>query len=246
MRPVPPSLSTLAHHAGDLERPLARLSGSAFPLSSLAHGRHWRWMHGVRCGPAATEVAVPFVRCFVCGVLRVIAADRDGEVVVFDACLQRPRRPDALEELVVDAALRLLGLPTPPPVDSPATLSDTVWLDQVFDLCLLSPVGEPPPWTMLSALHPCARGVPTPEAIRHERQRSLGSWTDLRTAVLEGGAGWVPAPAALAEWFDEGSFARWIRGAVPDPETMVEELAELLRPPDFRRVLSTLDLGQSA
>ena len=246
MRSVPPSLSTLARHASDSHRPLARVSGAAFPLNSLAGGQHWSWMHGVRCGSAVTEVAVPFEWCMVCDMPLTIAADRSGEAVVFDACFEHPRGPGVLDELVVDAALRLLGIATPMAVDSPGVVSDGIWLDQIFDLCLLSPLGEPPPWPMLGALHPCARGVPTPEMIRYERQRSLGSWSGLREAVLDGCAGWVPVSAALAQWFDEGSVARWTQATAPDPQTMIDELADLLRPADLRRVLSTLDQDQTA
>jgi len=245
MRSVPSSLSILAHHATGLSRPLARVSGSSFPLGSLATNRHWSWMHGVRCGPAVTEVAVPFDWCAACDAPLSMAADRNGTLVVVDLCFDGPRRPRPLEDLVVDAALRLLGVATPEATATPAAVSDGVWLDRIFDLCLLSPLGEPPAWPMIAALHPCARGIPTSEMIRYERERSLGTWSALRGEVLDGHADWLPVPVALADWFDEGSFARWAQATIPDMATMVGDVAELLRPSDFRRVLSTLDHGRS-
>lgn len=197
-------------------------------------------MHGVRCGPAIGEVAVPCGWCVEAEQAITVAADRTGEVLVFEPCLRETRRPDLVEDLLADATLRVLGASTPAPISCPSALSDVFWLDQLLEICLLSPLGEPPPWPVLAASHPCASGAATPELIRHERDRTLSTWAELRSDVIGARMSWVPVTPALAAWFDEGSLARWLHACCPEVSTMLDELAELLREADFQRVLATL------
>lgn len=243
MQSVSLSLSILAQTASELRRPLGRL-GSApaelCPLDSLSHPERWLWMQGVRCGPAIIEVAVPCGWCVEAERPITVAADRTGEVLVHEPCLLKPRRPAEVESLVADATLRLLGAATPPPTYAPSVLSDVFWLDQLLEICLISPLGEPPPWPVLASLHPCASGAATPELIRHERDRAMSTWRVLQNDLIEARAPWVPVTPALAAWFDEGSLARWLQATYPDVSTMLGELAELLRKADFQRVLATL------
>jgi hypothetical protein len=243
MRSVSLSLSNLARTASDLRRPLGRLSAAPndpCPLDSLSRPERWLWMHGVRCGPAINEVAVPCGWCVEAQQAITVAADRTGEVLVYEPCLREPRRPVLVEGLIADATLRLLGAATPPPSSSPRVLSDVFWLDQLLEICLLSPLGEPPPWPVLASLHPCFSGAATPELIRHERDRTLSTWAELQNDVIRARVSWVPVTPALAAWFDEGSLARWLNASYPDVSTMLDELAELLRDVDFQRVLATL------
>ena len=50
----------------------------------------------------------------------------------------------------------------------------------------------------------------------------------------------VIAVAALASWFDEGSFARHCFASLPDLDIVAADLHELLGPSGWRRVLSGL------
>lgn len=249
MRSVSPSLSELAHAASDLGRPIGRLDSSSHtanavdtlcPLDSLAQPQRWLWMHGVRCGPVVAEVAVPCGWCVASDRAITVAADRHGVALIYEPCQAELRAPRDVEELVADATLRLLGAPTPPPWQTPDQLCDAHWLDQLLEICLISPLGEPPPWQILASLHPCATRSATPELIRHERQRSMSTWASLKTEIIEGRAPWGSLDPALAAWFDEGSMARWLWTAYPDQSTMLNELEELLRPADFGRVIATI------
>ena len=176
MRSVSLSLAALARSASDLHRPLGRLntpSGQICPLDSLSLPNQWPWMHGARCGPIVDEVAVP---CGWWGEAKgpvTVAADRFAHIVVFEPWGEGLRLPANAEALAVDATLRLLGVSTPPPDETPVELSNTFWLDQLLEICLISPLGEPPPWPILAALHPCATRASIPGLVRHERGSPL-------------------------------------------------------------------------
>jgi hypothetical protein len=247
MRSVSLSLAALARSASDLHRPLGRLntpSGQICPLDSLSRPNQWPWMHGARCGPIVDEVAVP---CGWWGEAKgpiTVAADRFAHIVVFEPWGEGLRLPANAEALAVDATLRLLGVSTPPPDETPVELSNTFWLDQLLEICLISPLGEPPPWPILAALHPCATRASIPGLVRHERGFPAPTWKELRVDIINGRVPWVPLAPTLAAWFDEGSLARWLHAGYPDVATMLDELAELLRPVDFERVLATLTSSQ--
>ena len=247
MRSVSLSLAALARTASDLQRPLGRLSspsGHICPLDSLSHPNQWLWMHGVRCGSIVDEVAVPSCWGMEAEGLVTVAADRSAHVVVFEPWHQALRSPADAEALVADATLRLLGVSTPPPNETPIELSNAFWLDQLLEICLISPLGEPPPWPVLASLHPCAARAAKAGLARPERGFLAPTWAELRTDVIDGRAPWVPLTPTLAAWFDEGSLARWLHASYPDVATMLEELAELLQPADFDRVLTTLTPSQ--
>lgn len=245
MRSVSRSLAALARTASDLQRPLGRLSspaGHLCPLDSLSHPNQWRWMHGARCGPIIDEVAVPCGWCIDGEGPIIVAANRSAHVVVFEPCHNILRLPADVEALVVDAALRLLGVCTPPPTETPSELSDVFWLDQLLELCMRSPLGEPPSWPIMAALHPCATTtrVAVSGLVQPTQASAMSTWEQLRTDIIDGRVPWVPLTPTLAAWFDDGSLARWLHASFPDVATMLNELAELLSPVDFARVLATL------
>ena len=247
MRSVSHSLAALARTASALQRPLGRLSfpsGHLCPLDSLSRPNQWRWMHGARCGPSVDEVAVPYGWCIDGEGPITVAVNRCAHAVVFEPCRDALRLPANAEALVVDAALRLLGVSTPPPNETPSELIDAFWLDQLLGLCMISPLGEPPSWPILAALHPCTTGFPVSGLVRHEQASAMSTWEQLRTDVMNSRVPWVPLTPTLAAWFDEGSLARWLHAGFPDTETMLNELAELLPPVDFERVLASLTSSQ--
>lgn len=99
---------------------------------------------GVRFGQSVDAVASPV------GFRRphspppVVAVDRFGEAVLVDPLLDAPYDVSGKPSIVVNAALRALGLATPAPDRPVATFLDTVWLDRALTATLAAPLGQPP------------------------------------------------------------------------------------------------------
>ena len=47
---------------------------------------------------------------------------------------------------------------------------------------------------------------------------------------------WPPVSAALAQWFDTGALARFAFAQLPETDTMLADLADLLRRDDLMRL----------
>ena len=138
---------------------------------------------------------------------------------------------------LLDAALRALGL------DTPRCLSPTVWFpDGVFLHRLARLVNQrgglgtrhPLNWKSLSAIYPLNNtGEPLSSCLtRHLRQEFYenNTWSSLRRRAAE-----LPAsePAilpgltpAVADWLDDGSFARWVLSRVSDVPSTLAWLCE--------------------
>ena len=173
----------------------------------------------------------------------VVAADRYGEAVMLDPLLDEGF--DATDEpsIVVDVARRALGVDTPPPTRSVAAYLDAVWLDRALDVTLDAPLGDPPDWQRVAALHPSAPATPallSPEHLVHRRRCDSVSWPTFRSAVTRRQTRWPPITGALAAWFDDGSFSRHLFSLLPEPAAMRAELAELLRPSDVAWIESVV------
>lgn len=174
----------------------------------------------------------------------VVAADRLGEAVLFDSLLDEPFDATGEASIVIDVARRALGIDTPPPCRSVAEYLDAVWLDRALDATLRAPLGDPPGWRCVAALHPSAppaRALVSPEHLVHRRRADSVSWAAFRTALVERSIRWPPVTADLAAWFDLGSLARHLFSLVPEPDTMRAELAELLRPADVAWIETVVD-----
>ena len=160
-----------------------------------------------------------------------VAVSSDGEWAVADphgAMLD----PVASGSATLDLGLRAFGLPTPPPSDDIAAFVDALWLDAILDLVLTSDPGEPPRWRALSRLHPLGSlgAVASPEQLRAARSDLPGGWEALRRSCARPGRVGRFMSAGLADWLDEGSFARRLVASVPDPTVVLADLGELLRP----------------
>jgi hypothetical protein len=166
------------------------------------------------------------------------------------------RAEDAVEVLdeapagwVADVLARALALPTPPPETALSTWVEAAWLDRIAELVLDSP-GHVRRWDALARLHPLAApGAVLPGVLLAVESRALdleSSWTRMRRLWC-GGPPVTPdlappggRPIDLPDWFDDGSFSRWVtRNLVPGedllpavldalPETVGQELLEAL------------------
>lgn len=168
-----------------------------------------------------------------------VLADRLGR---FAAVLDRG--PGNIEHLcttpsgwVADALLRTLGHPTPEPTDSLSTWVEATWIDRLATATLHRP-GAIRTWTAAARLHPLApqdKVLPGPllgvevQALDVEsswaRMRQL--WAGNESVPLSPYiAGTVAVP--LAEWFDDGSFSRWVLRNLPPAEAVLPAVLDAL------------------
>jgi len=169
----------------------------------------------------------------------IVVADRWGEIVLFDPLLDEPFDVGEQHSIVVDTARRALGLATPATTRHLTTYLDAAWLDRMLEATLHAPLGRPPRWPQLAALHPAVtaeRLAVSPEGLAHRRARADVGWAVLRRHVIDRRVRWPPITASLATWFDDGSFARHLLSKLPEPEVVFAELSELLRPDDVVRI----------
>ena len=139
---------------------------------------------------------------------------------------------------VLDVMLRCLDLPTPPPSEPPDVMVAYGWLASLLH-------GGPPDhllgWSEVLDFHPVLAGC-SPHLSAQMKETVIGfepgsgSWEEVRLAVARGEAGDALVLPELADWMDEGMFARWILGAVRPLEDMLEELRPRLRPSAARRL----------
>jgi hypothetical protein len=156
---------------------------------------------------------------------------------------------DAPEGWVADVMARVLGRPTPPPGSSLSTWVEASWLDRIADLVLDAP-GRVRRWNALARLHPLAApGSALPGVLLAVEARALdleSSWARMRRLWIGGPPvepGLAPPggrPIDLSDWFDDGSFSRWVtRNLVPGadllpaildalPDAVGQELLEAL------------------
>ena len=136
---------------------------------------------------------------------------------------------------LLDAGLRALGRPTPSCSSPAVRFPDGVFLHRLSRLlderggsCTRRRLS----WDRVSLLYPLnVVGRPlSAGVIRHLRQdfHERNTWSSLRRGVVEQPA---PAPAilpgltpAVADWLDDGSFARWVLSRVPDAPSTLERL----------------------
>jgi hypothetical protein len=178
--------------------------------------------------------------------------DRQGHVVVRRAALvdrtSRVRLPDARmsptdEELrqptgrFIDFCQRVLQLPTPPAPGSPGRLWTAVWLDAVITLVTERSPGErSPQWRQAAQCHPVPAALSLRDPLRPEHLVQLAdhplaeSWQALRLATIAGEWQWPDTPGGAAEWFDAGSFGRWLLDLYPEPITLLAALADMVSP----------------
>jgi hypothetical protein len=132
---------------------------------------------------------------------------------------------------VPDTCRRVLGLPTPPPVDDPSRFWTVDWLDRVLAEVLRRDLGAPPiTWEAVERLH---RG----------RHPDVAPWAILRRECAAGQLSVGGLSSSAASWMDDGMFSRQVVAAYPECDELVADLSELLPPAVWQKVLARLQRG---
>lgn len=226
------------------DHPLDHLLGFVAPQEWLGMGVV---CFGWAAPPAAGDVDSPTIperpshhpqRCRV----RVVTlVDRAGEMRATAALDDGTVSDEPARGTISDALHRCLGLPTPPPPASSGELFAIIWLEAL----LSAPRGIS--WSGAAARHPaCAwlrslgrrPGRDELATAGHAMAETL-DWATLRTTVAAQGEATLVAPH-LAEWMDDGMFARWVLGSHPPLPALLEALEATLAPAFFGRVRRTL------
>lgn len=161
-----------------------------------------------------------------------VIADRRGEIA---SVIERPKRDlqvlsDATLGWVADMLLRTMGLPTPPPTDRLARWIEVAWLDLIAVAALGRP-GEIRSWPPIARAHPLHPDGPAlpPALLGVEAEAfELGSsWTSLRQAMK-------------TDWFDDGSFSRWVQRNQPPAEAILPAVLDALPDDVGRQLLDAL------
>ncbi len=168
-----------------------------------------------------------------------VLADRLGR---FAAVLDRG--PGDVEHLcttpngwVADALLRTLGLPSPAPSEALSAWVEATWIDRLATATLHRP-GAISTWSAAARLHPLApRDQVLPGPLLGVEVQALdveSSWARMRQlwAGNEPPQLAPPLPGTiavpLAEWFDDGSFSRWVQRNLPPSEAVLPAVLDAL------------------
>lgn len=171
-----------------------------------------------------------------------VLVGRDGAVAT------RTRVPDGGEALdldeapvgrLVDLLQRALQRPTPPPEVSTWCLWEAIWLDAV----VADVAGGEGPGSVTPELADALAGSSDPDG--------PAGWDHLRrlAAAPHGAVGHDVALAAalsplidpeVAAWMDDGCFSRWVLGALPPREELLDAVDALLPPPRAEAVRRAL------
>lgn len=217
-------------HGLDGSHPLEVLLGFVAPA-------HWRAV-GVSCSGISrrldgTPSDVDAVRV-------TALLDRSGDVA---SVIRRGDdvtvMPEPLEGVVADACRRALDLPTSPPPPSTLELWTLTWLDRLVERAGQGPGGgRLRSWPAVARLH--AASSPTggplealdPPGLAAAAAALAEAWTWARLradpAVLDMPG--EPPSGRLAEWMDDGMWARWLLGLLPSPADLMAAVHALLPP----------------
>ena len=239
-----PLLLDLASHALDLPAGgavMAAATGATTTVDPPSSGV--MAMIGLRCPPETVAVAAT-TRCETlwpdgCRRSGVLAWSLDRHHNSLALFREQPGRGaetlTAVAGTLLDAGLRALGRDTPPCPSPAVWFPDGVFLhrlsrllDRRGGMCTRRPLS----WDSLSRLYPLNGSAEplTPGVTLHLRQdfHERNTWSSLRLGVVDQPAA---APAILpgltpdiAEWLDDGSFARWVLSRVPDPPSTLDWL----------------------
>lgn len=166
-----------------------------------------------------------------------VLAHRDGGVCSVLEMAGRP--PEVLERApegwVADVLARALGRATPPPAESLAGWAEAAWLHEVATIALAKPGGIRS-WGRVARLHPLhPPGAALPGALLAVEAQAIdlqSSWTRMR--LLSGIAPTVTVrppgglPTTLADWFDDGSFSRWVVRDLPPAAELLPAVLDAL------------------
>jgi hypothetical protein len=169
---------------------------------------------------------------------------RDGQVG------WRVRVPDGAapadpptEGRLLDCLRRCFALPTSPPPVEPAYLMATAWLISVLE-ATAEPGATRLTWSEVTRLHPLARVLAgdLPDGCSHlapalcRLVASAWTWDDYRRLASDSDCLGELCPSDLAAWMDDGMFARWMLGSLPDTEELLTAARVALVPSAARRL----------
>ena len=154
-----------------------------------------------------------------------------------------PTLPGPALGTIPDLCRRVLDLPTAPAPPSTALLWTSIWLDRVLEQW-----GQPhrrrdlvSSWGQIAVLHPAIHAPSPPDVVAFADPASLitvarshaaaASWEQLRRSPLPLALPDGPLERDVAQWMDDGFFARWTIGAFPSAGTMATDLRDLLGEP---------------
>jgi hypothetical protein len=163
----------------------------------------------------------------------------------------REGRPSASFGLIDDALRRSLGLPTAPPPRTTHELWALLWLDRIAQLAVAGRL-ERAPWDLVAQLHPLF------DALRETGEAAVIGWArdhlvragDL--LAIERPWGWFLGPARdgatttagmtaeMANWMDDGMYARHLLAGMPPMEPVLRDLGALLPDQVLERLVATL------
>jgi hypothetical protein len=152
---------------------------------------------------------------------------------------------------IPDLCRRVLGLSTAPPPPSTRLLWTLVWLDRILD-AWAQPLRRrdlTTSWGQVAVRHPAIHAPTASDVLAFADPASLvtvarshaaaASWRDVRRSPLPVALPDGPLPRHIAEWMDDGFFARWTIGAYPPANETGIELRHLLGDPLGRQLLET-------
>ena len=214
-------------------------SGQGLRLPAAGQQQHQQ----LSVAESACRVAVFTSRQATVGVVRAIDVDPSFELL--DPTLAAAITDDEPEGAVVDLLRRVLGLSTPPPGRSASRALATLWLDAA---CRLDGPNKPG-WSQLAQAHPLwslygrRRCSATTLGELSAAAANLLGWSGLRHAWAERLWSISGHDRGLADWFDDGSFARWLALWLPPLELLFEQLAEQLGAAEVAAVRTALRRG---
>ena len=141
--------------------------------------------------------------------------------------------PEQPEGMVADACRRALGLPTAAPPASTTDLWTLCWLDRLVDAASRGPASLPRDWEAVAGVHPAAGPAPVPsDPVALARAgRTLATswpWSRLRRHPETVDVPGLDSSPALAEWMDDGMWARWLLSAFPARDDLLASVHDLL------------------
>jgi hypothetical protein len=232
----PTSTHTLGSRCLELDRAVISLDGRLIalprPLEPVRHP--YGPAVGIRCAPTTAAIAYPIAaRLMHDDPIRrrlAMVVHRDGSAHVVDPEGGAPMAVSHEFGPVIDVGRRALGLSTPPEPIPPVVMLDAIWIDRALAATLDADMGSPPPWEILVVLHPLAGVSLTPWMLRDRRLSLALDWSAFRHRATGAESPWPDLPPSLAEWLDDGSFARWVLADLASTRLLLDDLAELVEP----------------
>ena len=232
----PVSTSALGWRAISLDSGVVALAGEiiAIPPPLGIKESTYGPLVGVRCGPAVQAVAYPLpvrlISCEVSDTRVAVVVSRTAAPQIVDPRREHPLTVEAELGPAVDVGRRVLGMATPPESTSPSDVLDVFWLDGIISEVLRPAPSDSLDWPSVSVLHPLTDRPIEPWRLRNRRLRLPLGWDAFRHRASNASSPWPGMDPSIAGWLDDGSFARWCLADLPDRDTILEDLRDLLEP----------------